>query len=187
MARSGDEPPAVPATPPPARLRGARSSDLPGVLEIETRSFSRPWSAHAFRQLLEAPRTHFLVAEGHEGEVLGYGVLWWVAEEGEIANVAVHPGERGRGLGGTLLDALLEGAAGEGVERVFLEVRSSNAAAIRLYRSRGFEAVGLRRGYYQAPTEDALVLRVPTRRGREGSGPLPPGSDTLRHPTKGDE
>ncbi len=177
MTPTGPKPPANRLGNDSVHLREADSSDLPGILGIEVRSFSRPWSAHAFRQLLEAPRTLFVVALTERGEVGGYGVLWWVANEGEIANVAVDPESRGRGLGGRLLDALLEGAAREGLERVFLEVRASNEAALRLYRSRSFDRVGLRRGYYQAPTEDALVLRVVLAGGDEGDETLLPGAD----------
>jgi ribosomal-protein-alanine N-acetyltransferase len=80
-------------------------------------------------------------------------------DEGEIADLAVAPSARRRGVGGALLDRVVRDAAASGVGALYLEVRESNAGAIALYRSRGFGAVGRRRGYYRHPSEDALVLR----------------------------
>ena len=77
----------------------------------------------------------------------------------ELANVAVGPVWRGRGVAAALLDELLAAAAARAVTAVYLEVRESNAPARALYAARGFEAVGRRRGYYRRPVEDALVLR----------------------------
>lgn len=94
------------------------------------------------------------------GRVAGYGVLWWAADEGELANLAVAPRARRQGVASRLLEALLEAAAREGLRSVFLEVRVSNREAIDLYRKRGFLEVGRRRRYYTRPVEDALVLRL---------------------------
>jgi ribosomal-protein-alanine N-acetyltransferase len=90
---------------------------------------------------------------------LGYVVAWFAAGQGEIANLAVDPDVRGRGLGSALLDAALEEARRQHTEEVFLEVRDSNARARQLYESRGFVEVGRRRKYYRRPVEDAVILR----------------------------
>src|SRR5207253_2646093 len=103
------------------------------------------------------------VREGAGAPPLGYVVAWFAADEGEIANLAVDPPARGRGLGAALLDAALAEASGRGVTAVYLEVRESNATARRLYASRGFVEVGRRRGYYRKPPEDAIVLRCAVR------------------------
>ena len=92
-------------------------------------------------------------------EVAGYVVAWFVADEGEIANLAVDPAGWGTGVGRALLDAALAEGERRGAAAVYLEVRDSNDRARRLYRSRDFEEVGRRRGYYQRPVEDAIVLR----------------------------
>lgn len=76
-----------------------------------------------------------------------------------MANIAVDPAFQGTGLGGRLLDAAVAAAEAEQCDAVWLEVRMSNEPAKRLYRSRAFEAIGRRKGYYRAPVEDALVLR----------------------------
>lgn len=136
-----------------------REEDLPAIVEIERAAFSDPWALQSFRDALEHPAVHFLAARGDDGLVVGYVVAWLVADEGEIANLAVAPEVWGGGAGAQLLDAALKEAAARGVENVYLEVRDSNERARRLYRSRGFEEVGRRRGYYRRPVEDAIVLR----------------------------
>ena len=80
-------------------------------------------------------------------------------EEGEIADLAVAPAARRRGIGGVLLDRVVATAMESGVGALYLEVRESNVAARALYQSRGFDMVGRRRGYYSRPAEDALLLR----------------------------
>ncbi len=160
----GGDPPLDPPAPGEGgdlRIRPARSADLPHVLEVEAASFSTPWSAAAFQALLRRKQVAFLVLEEAEPpRVVGHGVLWWFDHEAEVANVAVAPGWRGRGAGGRLLDALLGRAQEVGATQVFLEVRASNHPAQRLYRSRGFREVGVRRDYYARPREDARVLRL---------------------------
>jgi len=70
----------------------------------------------------------------------------------------VGPEFQGRGLGRRLLALVLALGARRGAERALLEVRQSNWAAQRLYRSLGFHGVAVRRGYYTHPSEDALIL-----------------------------
>ncbi len=142
------------------RIRPAGSGDLAEVVRTEIASFATPWSPHTFLSLLDRETVLFRIAESEDGEMLGHGILWWVLDEGELANLAVRPEARGRGIGRRLLDVLLAEAALRGVERVFLEVRESNGVAIELYRERGFDQVGIRRKYYSSPVEDALVLQL---------------------------
>ena len=95
------------------------------------------------------------------GQVIGYGVMSLCAGEAHILNVCVRAEFRNLGFGRRLLEHLLERAAASGVAEAFLEVRPSNLSAIRLYQHLGFEQIGIRRGYYQAPDgrEDAIVLK----------------------------
>lgn len=182
VARStGDEPTAGQAHRPesePIRIRCARSADLPRVVELERISFSTPWTLASFHSLVDRDGVSFLVVEpspsagpgdgsprgdsedAGSGEILGYGILWAVGREAELADLAVDPRVRRRGIGGALLDGLLDRARDRGVERVFLEVRDSNSAAHSLYRRRGFREVGVRTQYYTHPVENARVLRL---------------------------
>jgi ribosomal-protein-alanine N-acetyltransferase len=153
-------------------LRAMALEDLDGVARIEVASFSTPWSRETFENLLHADRVVTLVAVAEDdrspsaasshapGEVTvaGYAVFWWVADQGELANLAVDAGRRRLGIGAALLDRALDEARSAGVGEVFLEVRRSNRAAGALYDSRGFRTVGYRRGYYTRPREDARIM-----------------------------
>lgn len=141
-------------------LRAATASDVPQVAAIEAESFGDPWSKASFRSLVSDGLVWFRVAADDATDaVLGYILVWFAADEAELANIAVAPRMRGRGIGAALLDEALGGALERGTARVFLEVRDSNGPARALYRSRGFEEVGRRRKYYRYPVEDALILR----------------------------
>jgi ribosomal-protein-alanine N-acetyltransferase len=132
-------------------------TDLDAVMEIERASFSTPWSRESFRNLLRRDDADLWVAVV-EGAVVGYAVVWYVAREAELGNLAVAPEWRQLGLGGRLLDWSVTRARARGVERMFLEVRESNRNAQRLYEGRGFVQVGRRKRYYRAPAEDAWVM-----------------------------
>lgn len=149
-------------------VRPAEEYDIPEVLRIERASFADPWSADSFLTSLELDRMRFLVAEERregdavqagDGVLLGYVIALMLAGEAEVADIAVSSDARRRGVGGLLLDAVTDELAQRGVRSVYLEVRESNTAARALYESRAFRQVGRRRGYYQHPVEDALLLK----------------------------
>ena len=143
-----------------ATIRPASQADVAVVAVIERASFGDPWSAEAFRELLEMRDAIFLVATRRSPEtVAGYVIARVVADEADVLNLAVSPAERGRGLGGELLDAGLAAVIDKGAREVFLEVRESNVAALALYGSREFMTISRRGRYYRNPVEDALLLR----------------------------
>ena len=133
--------------------------DLAAIAKIERAAFSDPWSERSFREALSQPPIYFVAARSDAGDVLGYVVAWFVADEGQIANLAVAPAGWGSGIGRALLKSALREAVARGATEVYLEVRDSNARARRLYGSCGFREIGRRRGYYRLPVEDAVVLR----------------------------
>lgn len=143
-----------------ASLRPAAESDIGDVAEIERSCFADPWSEESFARLVESPPAIFLVAlfPPNKG-IAGYIIAFSVGEDAEVLNVAVDPRFRGKGLAGQMLDAVLIQLGARGVRTAYLEVRESNAAALSLYRSRGFTEIGRRPKYYRRPVEDALVLR----------------------------
>lgn len=146
-------------------LQPATQADLEEVAALERACYSDPWPASAFAGLPDNPAVHFrVIREGEGGPVAGYVIAWFVADEGEVANLAVTPRLRQRGLGGALLQSVLSDAAARGTRALFLEVRESNQAARKLYASRHFEEVGRRRRYYRSPEEDALILRCTLKR-----------------------
>jgi ribosomal-protein-alanine N-acetyltransferase len=142
------------------QLRAARASDVPQVAAIEAEAFTDPWSFSSFRSLVSGGLVWFRVAvDDDTDQVIGYILVWFAADEAELANIAVAPAMRGQGVGAALLDEALSAAEERGTVRMFLEVRDSNEPARSLYASRGFEEVGRRKSYYRRPVEDALILR----------------------------
>jgi [ribosomal protein S18]-alanine N-acetyltransferase len=146
-----------------AAVRPAQRSDLGAVVAIERASFGDPWTRGMFgTHLTSDGGNNFLVAE-EAGSVVGYAIAVVVSEESELLNIAVDPDRRGRGFGALLLDAAMDLCRTSGATEMWLEVRASNAGARTLYDSRGFAEMGVRKRYYHAPREDAIVLRSDLR------------------------
>lgn len=125
---------------------------LPALAELESLCFADPWSESALREELGNPCARFLVAL-YDGEIAGYLGCHHIAGEGFIANIAVFPAYRRRGIA----RALVQTAQAKPLSRLTLEVRASNEAAIALYRSLGFVEDGVRPRFYSHPTEDAVL------------------------------
>lgn len=144
------------------RTRAAVHRDLRAVAAIERAVFPDPWSHGMFvAHLRYGPPEMFLIAEGIEGEVLGYALTRVVLDESELLNIAVSTKARRRGVGVALLRAAMETCRAHGAEWMLLEVREANLAARALYDRYGFVPVGRRAGYYHSPREDAIVMRAP--------------------------
>ncbi len=125
-----------------------RPADLKAVAAVELSSYQFPWSIGIVRDCLLAGY-HSQVLEV-AGVINGYSIMSTAGAEAHLLNLCVHPSCQRLGFGRRLLNAALLRAEGLAVERVFLEVRPSNAAAIALYQSAGFELIGTRPSYYQA-------------------------------------
>lgn len=132
-------------------------SHLESIAALERQCFSAPWSVSMLEEELFNPQASFLVAEGEDGQVLGYAGLQVVLDEGYIANIAVAPQWRRQGLAGELLEVYCRFAQAH-LAFLTLEVRASNEAAIALYVKHGFVQAGVRKNYYQDPKEDALIM-----------------------------
>ena len=138
-------------------IRKMTQEDVQQVAAIEKACFSRPWSEKGFYDSLALGYTFFFVAE-EDGRILGYIGMYLSIEEGEITNVAVHPAARGKGIGTALVRKMIDAAKMADAERIVLEVRKSNASAIYVYEQSGFENVGIRKGFYDLPKEDAVIM-----------------------------
>ncbi|MDA8155158.1 MAG: ribosomal protein S18-alanine N-acetyltransferase [Actinomycetota bacterium] len=154
------------------------------ILNIENRSFSTPWSAMSFRNEVfnpdgiafvavpgqarnengfEANTTKEILTRSETGPakaILGYICAECRFGEGHILNVAVHPAHRRRRLARFMLRAVLEEMRKRGCYTVYLEVRVSNTAAVRLYEEAGFRQTGRRKLYYVRPFEDAVLMQL---------------------------
>ncbi|MBQ7355001.1 MAG: ribosomal protein S18-alanine N-acetyltransferase [Clostridia bacterium] len=138
------------------RITPVTLADLPRLMELERESFSDPWSESAMAATLEIPVVRALAARRGE-QIVGFVIAYLIPPEGEIADICVATSERGQGIGARLLQALTEESD---CTEFWLEVRASNLPARRLYEKQGFEAVGLRKHYYDYPREDAVVMRL---------------------------
>jgi [ribosomal protein S18]-alanine N-acetyltransferase len=145
---------------PAAHPRPMTAADVPAVVAIETEAFSTPWHADTFEGLIGREGLDLLVLDDPDDGILGYAVLWCVLDQGELANIAIRPELRGRGLGARLLREVIETSRARGVTNLYLEVRGSNQGAIALYQRFGFTDVGTRKNYYQSPKEDARVMEL---------------------------
>ncbi len=138
-------------------IRDAKESDAAGIAALEKEIFSDAWSENAVRETLLKCDTAVLGAwEGTK--LIGYAILYCVLDEGEIARIAVAPSRRRQGVAGRLIDQVLKICGGRRIVRLMLEVRASNKAARSFYRKYGFREDGIRRGYYAAPKEDAILM-----------------------------
>lgn len=141
--------------------RPMRETDITGVMQVETRAYRFHWTEGIFRDCLRVGYGCWLMELG--AGIGGYGVLSLVVGEAHLLNICVAPEWQGQGYGRLLLDHFIRIAGERRAYQMLLEVRPSNKPALRLYRSRGFEQVGLRKNYYPADhgREDALILSLP--------------------------
>jgi ribosomal-protein-alanine N-acetyltransferase len=149
-------------------LRGMTRADIRAVLVLEHEVFGEEaWTERMLEgELAQQPGSrHYLVAED-DGAIVGYAGLLAAGQQADVLTIGVTPARWGEGTGGALLDGLLAEAARRGCTEVFLEVRTDNERAQRLYGKHGFCGIGIRKGYYQPSGADALVMR----RARPGPG-----------------
>ena len=136
------------------------ASLLEQVEELEKLCFSLPWTWEMLMSQLPDDDHEFLAAVNENGKLLGYVGMMTVLDEGYISNVAVQPGCRRQGVGEALIRELLERCRMRQLSFVTLEVREHNEPAIALYSKLGFLPVGLRKNYYDAPKENALLMTL---------------------------
>lgn len=152
-------------------IRELRPEDVPAILEIERAVFSDPWSQAMFEDECRSGSRSWnrVVVEADTNAILGYLVSWFIADEVHLANIAVVPRARRRGLADRLIRELEAEARGRRQRLILLEVRRSNRLAQALYRKHDFYTVSIRKRYYEN-REDALVMIKPLSE----SGRIPP-------------
>ncbi|MDR3238507.1 MAG: ribosomal protein S18-alanine N-acetyltransferase [Clostridiales bacterium] len=128
------------------------------VTQIETDSFSIPWTRHDFEKELRENKLALYFVAADNSEILGYAGMWHVVNEGHVTNVAVKPANRRQGVGDLLLSALEDTAREKNIMGLTLEVRMFNSAAQRLYYKHGFKIEGFRKNYYADTGEDAIIM-----------------------------
>ena len=166
----------VPGNAAGTRVRALERADLVEVLALEHELFPEdPWTAEMFAGEIAQPLESrlYLLAEADAGDgaitggtvMAGYAGMMFLPDgtQADVLTIAVRAALWGRGIGSVLLGALLAAARDRGCAEVFLEVRADNPRARGLYLRRGFEEIGVRRGYYQPSGTDAIVMRKDLR------------------------
>ena len=122
-------------------IRKMKEMDIPAVARLEAEIFPDPWSEQALMDSYRQKQT-LLLAAYEDRQLIGYLIMYYALEDGEIARIAVIPQKRRQGVGGRLL----------------LDVRESNGPAISFYTDYGFVQDGIRRRYYTDPVEDGVLM-----------------------------
>lgn len=136
-------------------IESLKDCEIPIIAELEKASFSKPWSEDSIRSSYNSSSCKFFTAK--TDRIVGYIGLSIAADEGYILNVAVFPEYRGKGIGTSLVNYLIDSYKDK-LSFLTLEVRPSNKAAVNMYYSLGFEKAGERPSYYSSPKENALLL-----------------------------
>ena len=141
------------------QIERMQASHTVQIAALEQANFSAPWDEASIRGELDNPLALWLAAVDENGTVLGYVGSQSCFGDADILNVCVAPEARRRGLAEALMTELERRLIPKGVEKITLEVRTSNEPAIRLYEKLGYSQVGTRKNYYEKPREDALILQ----------------------------
>jgi ribosomal-protein-alanine N-acetyltransferase len=141
-------------------IRPMTRDDIATVLEIETDLFPiDTWTKELFLgELAEVSNSRDVAVAVKESKIVGYASFRYVGKQGDVNTVAVSRSHQGSGIGTALMDWLESQAALRNVREIFLEVRSDNEAALKMYSNRGYERIDIRRNYY-GNTIDANIMR----------------------------
>jgi [ribosomal protein S18]-alanine N-acetyltransferase len=143
------------------RIRKMEHTDLPSVLEIEALNYEFPWPEGIFKDCLRTMTYTNWVMDAQDDMIVGYCIISVAACEAHIMNISVNPVHQRLGAGRKMLEHMIEYARAR-AEKIYLEVRPTNLAAIQLYRNFGFIEIGIRKDYYPAKDgrEDAIMFEL---------------------------
>lgn len=139
-------------------IREAVENDVDALTALAAGCFAVPWTARQMRNAVTGENSRILTAVTEDGVLCGMVALSWVLDEGSVDDVAAGPQFRRNGIARALLEDAEKLAGDIGLAFLTLEVRAGNAPAIALYEKCGYKTVGLRRGYYERPREDAVIM-----------------------------
>ena len=139
-------------------IRRSVPSDTAEIARLENEIFSDPWSEKDIFSAISVSGSMCYSALSDDGKLLAYVIGRIIAPEGEIYRVATAPEMRGRGIAFRLMTYAIKTEKGHGLENLFLEVRSKNLAAKKLYYALSFKEIGIRKNYYKDPTDDAILM-----------------------------
>lgn len=163
MTQRADGHPGAYEAPDAPLCRAMRPADTPACAALAAGD-PECWSAAALAEELAQPAARLFAAE-RGGEVIAFAVFQLALDEASLLAVHTAPAHRRQGAASALLRFAFRVLANEGARTVFLEVRAHSTAARALYSRLGCEAAGLRRGFYRAPADDAVVMRKLLKQG----------------------
>ena len=168
-------------------MRRATVADLAQVVALERVIFANDaWPEKLWRSELESEHTFYLVVTRSDApaELVGYAGLLSLpgGHDGDVQTIGLADEARGHGLGRELMRLLHLEAQRRGVREMFLDVRVDNPVGQALYRSFGYEEIGVRKGYYQPDNVDALVMRLDLARAPAAAE----SPDATAEPANGD-
>ncbi len=140
-------------------MNDMRPEDVSEVLSLELASYTTPWSGTLFMNEIYKPLSVAKVVRSGE-KIVGYICADQVLDEGHILNVTVNPEYRRRGMAAHMVAHVIGLLSGRACKALFLEVRISNEAALRMYEKSGFGMITVRKRYYTAPDEDAVIMKL---------------------------
>ncbi len=148
----------TPHQQPELAFRALNENDIAAVAAIEADIYLFPWSAGNFRDSLSS--CYRCIGAWVANELVSYAVVMIAVDEAHLLNLAVASQWQRHGIGATMLTYVIDEMRNRPLEMIYLEVRPTNMAALKLYDRFGFKQLGLRRDYYPALTgrEDALFL-----------------------------
>lgn len=141
-------------------VRPMLDADVPEVMQIETSAYEFPWSKQIFKDCIRVGYSCRVLT--NDSEIIAYSIMSSGAGEAHLLNICVKKEYRSQGLGGYILQAMIDIAKTKNVDTIFLEVRPTNHAALNLYSKCGFNEIGNRKDYYPAKggREDAVILAL---------------------------
>lgn len=138
-------------------FRLMEEADAASAAALEKESSAEAWSEKSYRDAVNDTNALYVVAQSGE-RIVGCCGLWISFEDADVCNVVVDSGFRRKGIAERMLCFLMEKGKEAGVSNFTLEVRKGNEGAIRLYEKLGFVTEGIRKGFYDNPKEDALIM-----------------------------
>lgn len=138
-------------------FRKATGKDVENVATLEGKIFSDAWTNQGILETLNQSQAFIMVAE-LDDELVGYCIIYYVMDEGEIARIAVDEKARRQGVGRGLFDCVCKCCKEKQIARLLLDVRESNAGARAFYERYGFAEDGIRKNFYENPKENAILM-----------------------------
>ncbi|MFH1081191.1 MAG: ribosomal protein S18-alanine N-acetyltransferase [Pseudomonadota bacterium] len=147
-------------------IRKMVMADVPVVTALDYAEDPDPWTENIFRRELQLPISHTLLAVGkHEygDRIDGFITFWMAADELQLHKIIVNRPVQRRGIARRLFQAMTDQALAQNLSRATLEVRRTNEAAVKLYKTFGYQVVAVRKGYYDETGGDALIMSAELR------------------------